>query len=162
MQAYLAAVAHHMAGGRMQISQNWIGQVWSLIGIASAVETPVNPMTLTICVATVAEVSPAALADFPRQVDGFARSLRRQSVFGVKGGTMAVAALVSERVHPGVLKKLTNKPMSFGSIVVPAVVDLGAGQLHIAANTPFFGMAMWGAVRAQARNYLPEPRLVLG
>ncbi|MFE7796171.1 hypothetical protein [Nocardia sp. NPDC057440] len=52
--------------------------------------------------------------------------------------------------------------MTFGSIVVPAVVDLGARQLHIAANTPFLGLAMWGSARAQARNYLPEPRLVLG
>jgi hypothetical protein len=151
-----------MAGGQMQISQNWIGPLWSLIGVTSAVKTSFNPIELTVCVATVAEISPAAVADFPRRVDDFARSLRKRSMFGVKGGTMAVAALVSERVQPGAAQALTNKPMSYGSIVVPAVVDLGGRQLHIAANTPVLGLAMWGSVRSQARNYLPEPRLVLG
>lgn len=80
----------------------------------------------------------------------------------MKGGAFGVAALVAPRVHPAALQAVTNRPMSFGSVIVPAVVDLGTRQLHVASNTPFVGMATWGAVRSQARIYLPEPRAVLG
>lgn len=103
-----------------------------------------------------AEVTPAAIDDFPRRVDDFAKSLRKRSAFGVKGGAMAVAALVSERVHPTAVQALTNRALSYGSIVVPAVVDLGTRQLHIAANTPVLGLVMWNNVRSQARNLPPR------
>ncbi|WP_194817463.1 hypothetical protein [Nocardia sp. XZ_19_385] len=43
-----------------------------------------------------------------------------------------------------------------------AVVDLGQRQLHVAANTPFIGMAIWGSVRSKARDFLPEPRQLPG
>ncbi|WP_431964267.1 hypothetical protein [Nocardia sp. bgisy134] len=162
VKAYLAAVTHHMTVGRMQIAQHMVGPLMSLVGVTAVIATALNPIDLVLCVATLEEISPAAVDDFPRQVDGFAKNQRRRSVFGVKGGAMGVAALVSERVHPAAVQALRNRPMSFGSVVTPAVVDLGNRQLHIAANTPAVGLAMWHSVRSQARAYLPEPRLVLG
>lgn len=74
----------------------------------------------------------------------------------------AVAALVSERLHPAAVQASTNRPLSFGSVVVPAVVDLGTRQLHIAADAPVLGLVMWNSVRSRSRTDLPEPRLVLG
>ncbi|MGV9820366.1 hypothetical protein [Nocardia xishanensis] len=162
VKAYLAAVTHHMTVGRMQIAQHMVGPLMSMVGVTAVIATALNPIDLVLCVATLEEISPAAVDDFPRQVDGFAKNQRRRSVFGVKGGAMGVAALVSERVHPAAVQALRNRPMSFGSVVTPAVVDLGNRQLHIASNTPAIGLAMWHAVRSQARSYLPEPRLVLG
>ncbi|MEV0033696.1 hypothetical protein [Nocardia sp. NPDC050793] len=162
VKAYLAAVTHHMTVGRMQIAQHTIGPLMSLVGVTAVIATALNPIDLVLCVATLEEISPAAVDDFPRQVNGFAKNQRRRSVFGMKGGAMGVAALVSERVHPGAVQALRNRPMSFGSVVTPAVVDLGNRQLHIASNTPAIGLAMWHGVRSQVRSYLPEPRLVLG
>ncbi|MEV6391745.1 hypothetical protein [Nocardia xishanensis] len=162
VKAYLAAVTHHMTLGRMQIAQHMVGPLMSMVGVTAVIATALNPIDLVLCVATLEEISPAAVDDFPRQVDGFAKNQRRRSVFGVKGGAMGVAALVSERVHPAAVQALRNRPMSFGSVVTPAVVDLGNRQLHIASNTPAIGLAMWHGVRSQARSYLPEPRLVLG
>ncbi|MGI5220710.1 hypothetical protein [Nocardia sp. CA-290969] len=156
------AVTHHMGMGRLQITQNWVGPVWSLVGIGQVIASALNPIELAICVGQIEEVTPAAVADFTRSVDQFSKSLRRAGFIGVKGGSTAVAALVSERVHPAALPAVRNKPMSFGSVVVPAVVDLGQRQLHIATNTPMIGMAVWGGVRDQARTYLPEPRAVFG
>lgn len=161
-RAYLDAVAQHMGGGGLRISQAWIGPVHTLLGIGAVIESSLNPVELAICVGQAGEVSPATVAGFTRQVDEFARSLRRPGVLGVKGGACAVAALVSERVQPVAYAAVTNKAMSFGAVVVPAVVDLGQRQLIIAANTPMMGWAMWGTVRSRARAFLPEPRAVLG
>ncbi|WP_459545916.1 hypothetical protein [Nocardia sp. X0981] len=162
MQSYLAAVTHNMGRGRLRITQHWLGPVWSVIGVGSAVANAMNPIELAVCVGHVTDLTHPVVGDFTRQVDQFAKSIRRRGFLGVKGGSTAVAALVSERVHPGALQAVINKPMSFGAVVVPAVVDLGQRQLHIAANTPMVGAAMWGGVREQARNYLPDPRAVSG
>ncbi|SLH48330.1 Uncharacterised protein [Mycobacteroides abscessus subsp. abscessus] len=162
VERYLAAVAHQMAMGRLQVGRNWIGPVWSLLGVGMAVATELNPIELAVCAAGVAEITPAAVTDFPCRVDEFAQSLRRRSAFVVKGGAFGVAALVSHRVHPEALRALKNRSLSYGSVIVPAVVDLAARRLHIPDNTPLIGFAVWGSVRSQARTYLPEPRLVLG
>ncbi len=162
VQAYRAAVAQHMAMGGLQVSQNWLGPVWSTIGIGAVIKSSLNPIELAVCVGYAGEISPATVAGFTRQVDEFARSIRRPSAFAVKGGACAVAALISERVHPAAIPAVTNKPMSFGTVVVPAVIDLTARHLLIAQNTPMIGMAMWGSVKGKARLYLPEPRAVLG
>ncbi|MFE3544602.1 hypothetical protein ACFXK0_16710 [Nocardia sp. NPDC059177] len=162
VQAYRAAVAHHLGMGGLQISQNWVGPVWTTIGVGAVVKTALNPIELAVCVGYAGEITPATVAGFTRQVDEFARSMRRPSAFGVKGGACAVAALISERVHPASIPAVTNKPTSFGTIVVPAVVDLTARHLIIAQNTPMIGLAMWSTVKGKARMYLPEPRAVLG
>ncbi len=151
-----------MTRGRMQINQHMVGPLMSLVGVTAVIATALNPIDLVLCVATLEEISPAAIDDFRRQVNSLAKNQRRRSVFGMKGGAMGVAALVSERVHPAAVQALRNRPMSFGSVVSPAIVDLGNRQLHIASNTPAVGLAMWHGVRSQARVYLPEPRLVLG
>lgn len=162
MQAYLAAVAHHMSMGGLQVSRNWVGPVFTTIGIGAVIKSALNPIELAVCVGHAGEISPATVAGFTRQVDEFARSLRRQSAFVVKGGACAVAALVSERVHPQSFGVVTNKAMSYGTVVVPAVVDLTGRQLLIAQNTPMLGLAMWGTVRDKARMFVPDPRSVLG
>ncbi|TQM28645.1 hypothetical protein [Nocardia bhagyanarayanae] len=162
VRAYLTAVTHHMTRGRMQIAQHMVGPLMSLVGVNAVIATALNPIDFVLCVATLEEISPAAVDDFPRHVDGFAKNQRRRSFLGVKGGAMGVAALVSERVHPAAVQALRNRPMSWGSVVTPAIVDLGNRRLHIASNTPAVGLAMWHGVRSQARAYLPEPRQVLG
>ncbi|MET8775594.1 hypothetical protein ABZV58_11280 [Nocardia sp. NPDC004654] len=162
VQAYLTAVTHHMTRGRMQIAQHMVGPLMSLVGVNAVIATALNPIDFVLCVATLEEISPAAVDDFPRHVDGFAKNQRRRSFIGVKGGAMGVAALVSERVHPAAVQALRNRPMSWGSVVTPVLVDLGNRQLHIASNTPAVGLALWHGVRSQARAYLPEPRQVLG
>ncbi|WP_280503604.1 hypothetical protein [Nocardia farcinica] len=161
-QRYLAAVTHQHALGRLHIGRQWIGPVLGLTGVGQAVATALNPIELAVCVADVAEVTPQAAADFPHRVDEFARSLRRRSAFVVKGGVFGVAALVSHRVHPAAIQGLRNRPMSYGSVIVPVLVDLGQRRVHIPANTPVMGFAVWGSVRKQAEYYLPDPRWVLG
>ncbi|MEV0293346.1 hypothetical protein [Nocardia sp. NPDC050710] len=162
MQRYLAAVTHHMTMGRLRIAQSPIGPLPCLTGVGSIVAASEFPIELAVCVATLDEVSPAAVRDFRRQVNEFARSLRGRSEFAERVGAGAVAALVSERVDPAALRAMKNKLMSYGSLVVPAVVDLGNRQLHIASNAPVIGRVVWNEIRSQARDYLPEPRLVLG
>ncbi|WP_280496224.1 hypothetical protein, partial [Nocardia farcinica] len=44
---------------------NWIGPVWSLLGVGMAVATELNPIELAVCAAGVAEITPAAVTDFP-------------------------------------------------------------------------------------------------
>ncbi|MFD6453090.1 hypothetical protein ACFWF3_20120 [Nocardia sp. NPDC060220] len=162
VQAYLAAVAHHMTMGGLQVSRNWVGPVLSLIGVGAVIKSSLNPIELAVCVGHAGEISPATVAGFTRQVDEFARSIRRPSAFAVKGGACAVAALISDRVHPASFGAVTNKAMSFGTVVVPAVIDLSNRQMMIAQNTPVMGFAMWSTVRGKAGMYLPDPRAVLG
>ncbi|MFD4458001.1 hypothetical protein [Nocardia sp. NPDC058480] len=162
VQAYLAAVAHHMNMGGLQVSRNWVGPVLSLIGVGAVIKSSLNPIELAVCVGHAGEISPATVAGFTRQVDEFARSIRRPSAFAVKGGACAIAALISDRVHPASFGAVTNKAMSFGTVVVPAVIDLGNRQMMIAQNTPVMGFAMWSTVRGKAGMYLPDPRAVLG
>ncbi|TCJ95179.1 hypothetical protein [Nocardia alba] len=162
MQAYLAAVAHQMAMGGLQVSRNWIGPVLSLIGVGAVIKSSLNPIELAVCVGHAGEISPATVAGFTRQVDEFARSIRRPSAFAVKGGACAVAALISDRVHPASFGAVTNRAMSYGTVVVPAVIDLGNRQMMIAQNTPVLGFALWSTVRGKAGMYLPDPRAVLG
>ncbi len=151
-----------MAMGGLQVSRNWVGPVFTTIGIGAVIKSALNPIELAVCVGYVGEISPATVAGFTRQVDEFARAIRRPSAFAVKGGACAVAALVSERVHPAAFGAVTNKPMSFGTVVVPAVVDLSGRQRVIAQNTPMIGLALWSTVRNKAAGYLPDPRVVLG
>lgn len=162
VQAYLAAVAHHMNMGGLQVSRNWVGPVLSLIGVGAVIKSSLNPIELAVCVGHAGEISPATVAGFTRQVDEFARSIRRPSAFAVKGGACAIAALISDRVHPASFGAVTNKAMSFGTVVVPAVIDLANRQMMIAQNTPVMGFAMWSTVRGKAGMYLPDPRAVLG
>lgn len=84
MQAYLAAVAHHMTMGGLQVSRNWIGPVLSLIGIGAVIKSSLNPIELAVCVGHAGEISPATVAGFTRQVVEFARSIRRPSAFAVR------------------------------------------------------------------------------
>lgn len=162
VQAYLAAVAHHMNMGGLQVSRNWVGPVLSLIGVGAVIKSALNPIELAVCVGLAGEISPATVAGFTRQVDEFARSIRRPSAFAVKGGACAVAALISDRVHPASFGAVTNKALSYGTVVVPAVIDLSNRQMVIAQNTPMMGFALWGTVRGKAGMYLPDPRAVLG
>ncbi|MFE1592254.1 hypothetical protein [Nocardia sp. NPDC058705] len=162
VQAYLAAVTHHMTMGGLQVSRNWVGPVLSLIGVGAVIKSALNPIELAVCVGHAGEISPATVAGFTRQVDEFARSIRRPSAFAVKGGACAVAALISDRVHPASFGAVTNKAMSYGTVVVPAVIDLTNRQIMIAQNTPVMGFALWSTVRGKAGMYLPDPRAVLG
>lgn len=68
VQAYLAAVAHHMTMGGLQVSRNWIGPVLSLIGIGAVIKSSLNPIELAVCVGHAGEISPATVAGFTRQV----------------------------------------------------------------------------------------------
>ncbi|MFC6012377.1 hypothetical protein [Nocardia lasii] len=162
VQAYLAAVAQHMSMGGLQVSRNWLGPVLSLIGVGAVIKSALNPIELAVCVGHAGEISPATVAGFTRQVDEFARSIRRPSAFVVKGGACAVAALLSDRVHPASFAAVTNKAMSYGTVVVPAVIDLTNRRILIAQNTPMLGLALWSTVRGKAATYLPDPRAVLG
>lgn len=159
---YLDAVGHRMAAGRLRVSRGPIGPVNALIGVGMAVQSSLNPIELAVCVADLAEVTPDAVTDFPVRVNEFALALRRRSAMVVKGGAFGVAALVSHRVQPAAVAAVKNRSLGYGSVVVPAVVDLGQRRLHIASNTPIVGFAVWGTVRDYARTHLPDPRLVLG
>lgn len=160
VQAYIDAVAHRLMADRIQVQQTWIGPVPGLVGVITT--NPLisfgSPVEFVLGVAALSEVTPMAVADFPRQVDQFARSQRS---LGGLGGAMSVAALVSERVDPAAVQRLSASSQ-WGSGNIPAVADLGTRQLHIASNTPVFGFAMFGKLRTQANRYLPQPREILG
>ncbi|MFE3446357.1 hypothetical protein ACFXNW_25295 [Nocardia sp. NPDC059180] len=159
-QAYIGAVAQRLMADQLRIQHAWVGPVQTMIGIITI--NPLasfgSPVEFVLGVAEVPEVSPMAMDNFPRQLDQFARSQRS---LGALGGAMSVAALVSERVHPAALSRLTTRAQ-WGSGVLPAIADLGTRQLHMATDSPIFGYAMWGKLRKQANRYLPHPAQVLG
>lgn len=155
---YMAAVTTNMVDGELQISQDRFGSLWGVVGRGSYI---IGDLDISghqmICVATLDEVTPRAVDDFRRHVDAFARSLRKE----LRSGVFGIAALVTPHMHPAARKVVRNRFTSFGSLIVPAVADLGTRQLHIAANKPIAGRAVWGPIRDQARRYLPEPGAVL-
>ncbi|MFC9895975.1 hypothetical protein ACFVMC_19990 [Nocardia sp. NPDC127579] len=161
VRQYLSATAERMAQGRLEIQSQQDGAPGTLVG-ERTVKVSEFPVQLSVCVATFEEITLTSVREYRRAIDSYGQVLRRRRPVRSRRGTCAVAALVSERVDPAVFSAVKNKPTSYGVVIVPAVVDLGARRLHIPGNNPIFGIAMWRGVRQQAHDFLPEPREVLG
>ncbi|MFI9506464.1 hypothetical protein [Nocardia sp. NPDC052566] len=155
VKAYIDGVAQRLRADEVRAGQLWIDPLWAFGG-AVRLGTRGSTRELLLAVAAVERVTLAAAEDFPRRVREFAR----RAVAGTgRGGALSVAVLVSERVHPEAPSRVTATAR-WGAGVLPVVVDLGARQLTVAANTPVSGFRTFGQLRRQAWHYLPDPHRI--
>ncbi|MGH9280629.1 MAG: levansucrase [Acidimicrobiales bacterium] len=108
-------------------------------------------------VAAVPQATAQAVAALSAEAIGYAKATKGQ-LRGLQTGVAAIPALVADEVTPDGRAAAEARPAKeFAAIVLPAVVDLRAGQVYSYTGTIVIGAVYAGFLRERVRTIFPAP-----
>lgn len=164
IEDYRALVSSRLTADGATVSHGQIGGLDVLVGYRSQFRLTwlATRLHLLTVVATKPYVSAGDLAAFVDAALDHAKA-EKGRWRGLQSGVAVIAALIGQQVDPGesafARDRLVRK---FAAVAWPAVVDLGARQVHSHQGRVAIGGIYAGYLRQQTAVALPEPAVLAG